>query len=564
MRKNVTMRINPIFRLFALLILGTYLPFLWAQPSEVKLVVNQTGYDMGGVKRVWIQTSFPPASISSFQIMNGDQVVHTGIWAEEIQLWGRWYLMGDFSDFSIPGEFRVRVQWEGNYGQSPPFVIDSKRRLRWSGPLAVRFFSIQRCGTEVLGWHAPCHLDDARMPDNSSRNLTGGWHDAGDYNKYNGFTPLAVYALAKFSGNQTVQSLAWDVEFPTPLEEALWGASWLRKAQDPQTKKIIGSVFSGFGYWGPPELETDNIPGNLDDRPALVYEWSENEMTVAAYAALFGLTQDSTWKKDALELWDVVVSQGPPTSVFQGAKRLLAAVEVYRITNDNRVLKDAEESAKFLALAQETDGSWPKWYSFLIDSGLPAAALAELMLAAPQNEAADVIIEALKRHLQHWDRLRLSPFDIPKWSDTDFFYPYSLDEWYVGQNGMYLSQAWAGALLSKVFPQDRPRIIQWTQGCLDWITGANPLGICMMYGAGTNHLFRYHHRYDSIANGSGGNVPGAICNGITRESPESDMPYLDLIGNAWQTNEPWLPHNAFYLLAIHHMETTSKKGVQRR
>lgn len=535
-----------------------------AESQEINLLVNQAGYDTLGVKRVWMKVDISLRELAEFQVVHENQVVYWSTWEREVPLWGNWYRVGDFSDLRATGEFKVRIVWQGKIVESPAFIIESNRFLKQTGPLSVRFFSIQRCGTEVPGWHAACHIDDGKMPDETSRDLTGGWHDAGDYNKYNGFTPLAVYALAKFSGNNTIQKMVWKEEFPTPLDETLWGATWLRKAQDPSTKKLIGMIFSGFGYWGPPELETDNVPGNTDDRSVLALGWNENELAAAAYAVLYANTGDISWKNASLELWAVITSQEPAGNVIQRSKRLLASVELYRITNDRKVLEDAEESARYLLSNQKDSGSWPKWSMAFVEFGLPAAALAEFVLTVPENELNSEVRDALYLYLQNWDRQRIYPFDIPKWNETEYFYPYSLDEWYVGQNGMYLSQAWSGALLARVFPQDRKKILRWTQGCLDWVTGANPFSICMMYGLGTHHLPRYHHRYETIKNGKNGRVPGAICNGITRKNPDSDLPFLDITGNTWQTNEPWLPHNAFLLLTMNQIEANKKRAKQRR
>ncbi|MHA1338845.1 MAG: glycoside hydrolase family 9 protein [Promethearchaeota archaeon] len=62
-----------------------------------------------------------------------------------------------------------------------------------AGEMAQIFFYYQRCGTNVqsivpdyFGYKA-CHLDDGLYFNGSDwiyKNLTGGWHDAGDYNKY--------------------------------------------------------------------------------------------------------------------------------------------------------------------------------------------------------------------------------------------------------------------------------------------------------------------------------------------------------------------------------------------
>ena len=62
---------------------------------------------------------------------------------------------------------------------------------------ALETFYTQRCNTPKEVAHAgdwadpaPCHMGDATMgpaaghTDRGPLDLTGGWHDAGDYNKY--------------------------------------------------------------------------------------------------------------------------------------------------------------------------------------------------------------------------------------------------------------------------------------------------------------------------------------------------------------------------------------------
>jgi hypothetical protein len=129
---------------------------------------------------------------------------------------------------------------------------------------------------------------------------------------------------------------------------------------------------------------------------------------------------------------------------------------------------------------------------------------------------------------------------------------------------MYLSQAWAGSLISGVIPEEKARLLPLVSGCLGWVLGVNPFGICMMAGAGSVPLPLYHHRYDSIRNGKAGRVPGAICNGITRLGIDLDLPYLDLEGNSWRTNEPWLPHNAYFLLALSERQPGERIPRERR
>jgi hypothetical protein len=406
--------------------------------------------------------------------------------------------------------------------------------------------------------------------DGRHADLSGGWHDAGDYNKYNGYTPLAVYALARFAESPGLSRADFSQSPTTPLEEALWGARWLRKCQDAETLQLIGYVFSGYGYWGIPENETDNIPGNADDRPAYSLGWNENEMAVAAYSTLFRITGDTAWRQAALDLWAVVERHDPGSSPLQWAKRLLAAIEMHGSFGDIGYLLEAEKCATVLVQTQDESGTWPVWS--LVDTGLVPASLAEFILKFERSRLVPDVRRSLKRYIAHWQRNRPIPWAIPKWSETDIFFPYVEKSWYVGQNSQYLSQAWAGFLIAQISPWKQWKALKLAQGCLDWVLGANPLGICMMYGAGSFHLKRYHHRYETIPNGQHGNVPGAIANGITREKPELDIPYLDLEGNSWPTNEPWLPHNAYYLLCLAEMNisylpaenTKMKKDEGRR
>ncbi|MFQ3576343.1 MAG: T9SS type A sorting domain-containing protein, partial [Cytophagales bacterium] len=88
-------------------------------------------------------------------------------------------------------------------------------------------------------------------------------------------------------------------------------------------------------------------------------------------------------------------------------------------------------------------------------------------------------------------------------------------------------------------------------GQLDWIFGRNPFDLCMMTGVGTT-------TYPSYLNGQKGfNTIGGICNGITSKTGQETnldwMPFDQNAPNAWRNwrwIEQWLPHDAWYLLAI--------------
>ncbi len=156
----------------------------------------------------------------------------------------------DFSSFSANGGYYIYDVATGK--ASGRFVIDNqvyKQVLKQ----AMRTYFYQRCGmaksTPYAGaqWtDAACHVGslqdkDCRLYNNSSattsKDLSGGWHDAGDYNKYVGFTLGALTdLLLAYQENPTV----WTDDFGIPesgngtpdiLDEVKYELDWLLKMQ---------------------------------------------------------------------------------------------------------------------------------------------------------------------------------------------------------------------------------------------------------------------------------------------------------------------------------------------
>jgi hypothetical protein len=152
-----------------------------------------------------------------------------------------------------------------------------------------------------------------------------------------------------------------------------------------------------------------------------------------------------------------------------------------------------------------------------------------------------------------------NPFGIIRHCDgNEPFYFKSRDEWFGGSNSAYCSTAWAANLASKVFqeePEFAARLRDHAANQVHWILGMNPLSLCMFEGKGDSRRIRYHHTYSTIPGHERGAVPGAIPNGITREPGTSDRPWFDLRSTPGsppgaESAEPWLPHNAYYLLML--------------
>ncbi len=528
--------------------------------SPAQILVNQVGYDLEKEKRFVVQASGQrmPARFSVIDAQG--KCVYRGTLrkAGRIQQWGALYWTGDFSPLRIEDTLRILIKTRNGPILSHPFRVGRGLVFGETGELAQRFFYYQRCGTEVEGWHPPCHLDDGVLPDGSHLDVSGGWHDAGDYNKYNGGTPLSVFALtyAYERHRDYYDRFKTRAGVPTIVDEALWGARWLLKMQ-PVPGKLLERVFSGYSYWGPPEKETDNIPGNGDDRPIQgeAGPWA-SALASAAFAKLSPWGEGRFYLEVAVALWEKA-REGSP-HLESDAALLLSDQALYAKTGQKAYLDDASRRIANITSAQTEEG----WFALpdgtphysITHLGFPAACLAEFGLSG-DGGADPEVTDAVTRYLDFSIKIARNPFQLStiysKDGSISFFYRYpEPTSWYVGQNSQYLSQAWA-ALVGFALT-GRRMFRRYALAQINWVLGTNPFGICMFEGKGSVNPAVYHHRYSAIPGRERGAVPGCVPNGIVRMSVDEDAPRFDMRASgrpAYQSNEPWLPHNAFYLLA---------------
>jgi endoglucanase len=178
----------------------------------------------------------------------------------------------DFSAVKEPGTYYLEVP---GVGRSPEFRVAADV---YNEPfrLATRAMYLWRCGTAVRGDHAgktfahdACHLEDAWLDHAGAggghvrRIFTGGWHDAGDYNKYvvNAGVTVGCMLRAWEDFGPAVQSVSLDLpatggNTPDFLAEIRWEIDWLLSMQ-----RDDGSVYHklstlNFGGMIPPERET--------------------------------------------------------------------------------------------------------------------------------------------------------------------------------------------------------------------------------------------------------------------------------------------------------------------
>lgn len=306
------------------------------------VVTSQLGYVPGDPMSAVLMVPTGTVVNRSFRVLdtNGTLVVTSaadaavlfpGGWAGNDSVGDTYRL--DFTGAALPaGEYRV----ESNGSISAPFRVAADvydvTRLR-----PLEFFRIQLSGVPsswsaldgTVGGHGPDHLDDGRQATRKDRgggdraliqqdylalpggwlDVSGGWSDAGDYNKYMGNTPWAAYLLlltleehggywAGVDDDHNGQPDLRDVVRPA--------LDWMLKMQHTDGS-IFERVFNGYGaaFDGRPDLETDNRPGTSDDRPLDTDRYADITVKAAyAWAAGYRVFGDARYLTAARAAWD--------------------------------------------------------------------------------------------------------------------------------------------------------------------------------------------------------------------------------------------------------------------
>ncbi len=179
-----------------------------------KVLLNQVGFTKNSAKKAVLDFEAP-----DFQIKNdkgesvySGKVQHFG--TDEIS--GEDVSVADFSDFNTDGTYKL---FSGN-AESVTFSIGDKVYDKLMKDICKCFYFL-RCGDaltkEYAGdyYHKPCHMTKATVygEDVEPVDVTGGWHDAGDYGRYS--TAGAVAVAHILYGVRFYKNLL-DVKFDIP------------------------------------------------------------------------------------------------------------------------------------------------------------------------------------------------------------------------------------------------------------------------------------------------------------------------------------------------------------
>lgn len=404
--------------------------------QDVTLMYSQAGYHPNGIKTAVVWARDDNVEAGEFRIRNssGKEIL-----SKELTFWGNYMWGGknwiaDFSELTGEGLYTLEVVLDNERSAvSCEFPIDPDI-YGILAQKASRWFYYQRCGyggyEELPGIPGPCHVDDAAFRDLSGstdewgivtghKDVTGGWHDAGDFNKWIPYAWIGIYGLLEVWDDLSPSWNSLDSTLPDPLTEALWEVEFLLKVQNDDGTFPFGVAGwhpdvesrsnNPWNYWGPPYRETDGRTESGDERLIQTdWQWEgmakirDHVLTAAALARFANSVRQfdgelaktvSVAALRTLNHYEEIILRGQD---LQCKGALLAAYSYLSAVRDTDEYKDRiEELADFILKrdrlwGRDQDLLWP-W--------LEVIGLLEYSRVFPENPFESGIREALRKLL---------------------------------------------------------------------------------------------------------------------------------------------------------------------
>ena len=529
-------------------------------PDYPNVNVNQIGYRPGDTKTVIVKSQ----RTETFQVVNVDtgEEVYSGTFGEfgfhapsdDV------VRAGDFSAVTAPGTYKIVT----DVGETYPFKVEEGVYADLYKAV-VRMLYLQRCGIELTEEeagpfsHGICHQGDAIVYGEQKKlDVSGGWHDAGDYGRYVVAGAKAVQDLLLAYEDYRISADDMGIPesgngIPDILDEAKYELDWMLKMQDSES----GGVYHKVSCYNFPEtVKPDEEVEQLVLSPISATATADFAAVMAKASRLYmdynpdfaAACISAAWKA-----WGYITTLPEKPDGFTNPEDVetgeypdnntadeifWAAVELY-IAGYTEV----DLAARYEPIGLATELGW---------ANITAYACYDLLSAVKKgiidaSGLGDLVSKVEERFYGRAKQLEERADEYFMMLNSD--YPWG-SNMTIANNGMLMQMA---ALLT-----GNNSYTDLGKKQMDYLLGANPLGYCFVTGFGSMSPKQPHHRPSQVA---GEAMPGMLIGGANNGLNDSyakavlygrpaGMCYADNV-QSFSTNEVTIYWNSplVYLLA---------------
>lgn len=479
-------------------------------PVPIQVKVNQIGYKPDDVKSVLVTSP----DDEKFKVVNvsTNETVYIGTYSAAAfdPAMGTSVRIGDFSEVTAPGTYQII---SSPSGASYEFDIGDGLYDDIYKDVVLMLYN-QRCGTKLEASvsgdfaHDACHTQEATVYGDTSGktyDVSGGWHDAGDYGRY--VVPGAKTVEDLFLAYEDFDYTADDIGIPESgngvpdlLDEARYELEWMLKMQDEATggvyHKVTGLTFPGMVLATEETEDMVLAPISYAATADFVAVMAKASVNYAQYDQAFADTCLAAAKKgyDFMKANPDMGGFKNPDEILTGEypdvgltdETFWAAAELYLATLDDGYLADTKEA---IDTKYNTGLGW---------AGIGGYALYDLAKAEGidsglQSNAKEKFLAVAHKKLSSCQTSHIFiGIETYPWGSNMV----------VAGDGMYLLMA------SKL--EDDPAYLEYAQKQRDYIFGFNGTGYCYVTGYGDLSPQDTHHRPSQAL---GKTMPGMLVGG---------------------------------------------------
>ena len=485
--------------------------------------------------------------------------------------------------------------------------------------LAVRTFLYQRSGfkkespyVDAAYTDEASHMQDltsrfVRDPGNAAteKDVSGGWYDAGDYNKYVNFTYTVLHELlAAYEAYPEAFGDDWNIPesgngTPDILDEIKWELDWLLKMQQTDGSVLAKVSVTDFAAASPPSADTNpryygeatssstRSVCSIFAHAARVFRSLSGNQPMTAYGNTLLEKSELAWDwlkaNPAYSTYDNggFSSASPEINAYeQQMREFSASVYLYSVTNEQEYLSFAESN---YSAAQPYQ--WTYWYAF---ESQTQDALLELARQDGVNSDVSTNIRGNFIMSMNLNNNELLPSAL---GEKDAYRAYMKDGDYVwGSNSVKarMGNIYLNMLMYDLYSENNVYYTEAASGYLHYMHGVNPLNLTyltsMQEAGAENSIKEIYHawfgdgtQWDNADFTTYGPPPGYLSGGPNVNfspeqgylAPPQDQPaqksYRDWNTswpqNSWELTEPAIYYQASYIKLLAQYMRVQPQGV---